>query len=59
MTKELTFVGTHTYDEGNYINERYMDENGKFYDFVYEFKQVKTQNADGNWVEFDEEYEVV
>lgn len=44
--------------DGDYYTEIYHDEDGKRYDFVYEFKHIKTRDENGNWVEFDGEYEI-
>lgn len=57
MAKKLTFI--YQDFENGYITEVYHDEDGKRYDFIYECVNIKTQDADGNWVEFDDEYEVV
>ena len=55
--KKLKF--SHTEFEDDYYIDIYHDEEGKRYDFIYEFVNVKTQDADGNWVEFNDEYEIV
>lgn len=54
--KSLHFIGTELgYDT---YTEIYHDEEGNRYDFVYEFKGIKTKDENGNWVEFDGEYEM-
>lgn len=55
--KSLHFIGTEV--DGDYYTEIYHDEDGKRYDFIYKFIEVKTKDENGNWVEFDEEYEIV
>lgn len=52
----LNFVGTET--DGDYHTEIYHDDDGKRYDFIYEFKHIKTQDENGNWIPFEDEYEV-
>ena len=57
--KKLHFVETDFDDD--YYTYIYYDEDGKRYDFIYKFMEVKTQDENGNWVEPDEdwEYEIV
>lgn len=53
---KLTFVESEIDDL--YYTETYLDENGKRYDFTYGFKGIKTKDENGNWVPFEDEYEV-
>lgn len=54
--KKLHFVETDFDDD--YYTDIYYDEDGKRYDFIYKFIEIKTKDENGNWVEFDEEYEI-
>ena len=53
---KLNYVGTDV--DGDYVTRIYEDEDGKRYDFIFEFKYVKTTNDEGFWTEFNGEYEI-
>ena len=53
----LHFIGTET--DGDFYTESYHDEDGKRYDFIYQFVGCRTQDENGNWVPFDDEYEIL
>lgn len=52
----LSFEGTET--DGDYYTEIYRDSEGKRYDFIYQFVECKTQDENGKWVPFEDEYEI-
>lgn len=53
---KLTFVESEIDDL--YYEETYLDENGKRYVFTYEFKGIKTKDENGNWIEFNDAFDI-